>query len=310
MKKLLMKILLHLKLPFWILYGLADIAYVVIYYVVGYRKKVVKENLRNSFPEKTDKEIAKIARKFYRQFADYFVETVRTSTMSEKEVRKRMVFKNMEVADHCFEQGKSVIAFFSHCGNWEWVTSIGFWSNFRDAEGRPAQFAQIYRPLKSKWADEYVLALRSHFHTLSIAKASSFREMVHLRDSGLMSLTGFMSDQKPSHGDHGYITTFLNQPTAIISGTERIARKLDFAVVYLDISKPSRGHYVVDVRLITENPRETANGEINEAYVRMLETTIRRNPHIWLWSHKRWKNKVELPAPEESPESDKTEETK
>ncbi len=296
MKKPLMKLLLNLRLPFWILYGLADLTFVVVYYIVRYRRSVVDENLRKSFPEKSHKEQRTIARQFYRHFADYLFETVRLSTMSEKEIRKRIVFKNMELADKYFEQGRSVVAFFSHCGNWEWVTSIGFWSNFRDSDGQPATFAQIYRPLKSKWADEYFLKLRSHFHTHSIPKASSFREMVRMRNSGRISLTGFLSDQKPSHGDHGHITTFLNHPTAIISGTERMARKLDFVALYLDMEKPRRGHYVVNVRLISDNPRLTEEGEITESYAKLLEQTIRRTPHIWLWTHKRWKNKVELPA--------------
>jgi len=305
MKHFLMKLLLHLKLPFWLLYGIADVAFVIVYYIVRYRRKVVNENLRNSFPEKSDKERSVIARRFYRHFADYLVETIRVSTMSEEMIRKRMQFRNVEIVDESLAKGKSVIIMLGHNGNFEWVTSIVLWSKFRDADGNRATFSQIYRPLKNKWADEYFLRLRSHFHTNSLPKASSFRDMVRIRNTGAMSVTGSISDQKPSHGDHGYITMFLHQPTAFISGTERVARKLDFTVVYLHMEKPRRGHYVATIRPITDSPRELAEGEITEAYARMLEQSIRQTPHIWLWSHKRWKFKVEMPSVQE-PSSEKS----
>lgn len=295
MKRLLMKLLLHLKLPFWFLYGVADVVFVIVYYLVGYRLKVVMENLRNSFPDKSDKELKGIARRFYRHLADYLVETSRISTMSEKTIRKRMEFKGVDIIDDLLTEGKSVIVMLGHCGNFEWVTSIVLWSRYKDSEGKGAVFSQIYRPLKSEWADEYFLKLRSHFHTHSLPKASSFRDMVRLRNQGFLTVTGSLSDQKPSHGDHGYITMFLNQPTAFISGTERVARKLNFAVVYLDMTKPRRGHYVATIRKITDSPREMAEGKLTETYAAMLEQSILRTPHIWLWSHKRWKIKVELP---------------
>ena len=228
-------------MPFWVLYGIADFIFVLVYYVVRYRRKVVAKNMRDSFPDKKEKELRQIERQFYRNFADYIVETIKLNHISDEEIKRRMVFKNIDVIDRLFDEKQSITAYFSHCGNWEWVPSITLWS--RHTTGKDVEFCQVYRPLKNKWYDEYMLRLRSRFNSLSFKKKTVLRDLLLLRRREMPSITGFMSDQKPSKGDESHIVKFLNHPSAVITGTEQVARKLDMAVVYFDMHKLSRGHY-------------------------------------------------------------------
>ena len=280
-------------MPFWVLYGIADFIFVLMYYVVRYRRKIVAKNMRESFPELSDKELKKIARKFYRNFADYIVETIKLNHISDEEIKRRMVFKNMDIIDRLFDEKRSIAAYFSHCGNWEWVPSITLWS--RHTTGKDVEFCQVYRPLKNKWYDEYMLRLRSRFNSLSFKKKTVLRDLLLLRRREMPSITGFMSDQKPSKGDESHIVKFLNHPSAVITGTEQVARKLDMAVVYFDMHKLSRGYYELEVKLITDNTSTMEPMAITDAYVKLLEETIKRNPSIWLWTHNRWKHKVKMP---------------
>ena len=280
-------------MPFWVLYGIADFIFVLVYYVVRYRRKIVAKNMRESFPELSDKELIKIARKFYRNFADYIVETIKLNHISDEEIKRRMVFKNMDIIDRLFDEKRSIAAYFSHCGNWEWVPSITLWS--RHTTGKDVEFCQVYRPLKNKWYDEYMLRLRSRFNSLSFKKKTVLRDLLLLRRREMPSITGFMSDQKPSKGDESHIVKFLNHPSAVITGTEQVARKLDMAVVYFDMHKLSRGYYELEVKLITDNTSTMEPMAITDAYVKLLEETIKRNPSIWLWTHNRWKHKVKMP---------------
>lgn len=280
-------------MPFWVLYGIADFIFVLVYYVVRYRRKVVSKNLRESFPDYPLKELKKIERDFYRNFADYIVETIKVNHISDEQIKRRMVFKNMEVIDSLFAQKRSIAAFFSHCGNWEWVTSITLWTRFKT--GEDVEFCQVYRPLSNKWYDTYMLRLRSRFNSLSFKKKTVLRDLLMLRRRDIPSITGFMSDQKPSKGDLTHVVRFLNHPSAVITGTEQVARKLDMAAVYLDMKKVKRGYYEVEIKLISEDVKSTPEMSVTDAYVRLLENTIKRNPSIWLWTHNRWKNKVEMP---------------
>ena len=237
--------------------------------------------------------MSKIARKFYRNFADYIVETIKLNHISDEEIKRRMVFKNMDIIDRLFDEKRSIVAYFSHCGNWEWVPSITLWS--RHTTGKDVEFCQVYRPLKNKWYDEYMLRLRSRFNSLSFKKKTVLRDLLLLRRREMPSITGFMSDQKPSKGDESHIVKFLNHPSAVITGTEQVARKLDMAVVYFDMHKLSRGYYELEVKLITDNTSTMEPMAITDAYVKLLEETIKRNPSIWLWTHNRWKHKVKMP---------------
>lgn len=275
------------RLPFGVLYVISDIIAFFLRHIIRYRRKVIMKNLRLSFPDKDEKELKGILSEFYSNFADYIVETLKLAHVSDEEMRGRMVFSNMETVDRLFSENRSIVAYFSHTINWEWVPSITLSSVYGDDPD--TVFAQVYRPLKSKAMDEMMLRLRSRFGSVSFTKKNVLRDILTLRREGKRSITGFMSDQKPSHGDTVHVVEFMHQPTAVITGTAKLASRLGMAVVYFDLRKVSRGHYHVDVRLVTDDASAMTVAELTDTYVRMLEETIRRQPAIWLWSHNRWK---------------------
>ncbi len=277
-------------LPLGVLYVLSDIAAVVLHRVVRYRLGVVRHNLATSFPEKSKRELRRIESRFYHNFTDNFIETLKLLHISDKEMSGRMDFAGTEIIDDLMARGRSIVVYFGHFFNWEWAPSISLHTRLKQSDG--IIFAQIYRPLRSATFDALMLAIRSRFGSESIDKKTALRRLLMLRKSDTISITGFMSDQHPSHGDPGYITTLMGHPTAVITGTETLARKLDMSVIYWDMEKVSRGHYRITTRLITEKPNDLPEGEITSMYSKMLETTIKRDPSIWLWSHKRWKHKV------------------
>lgn len=281
------------RLPFWVLYRLSDVTFVLLYFVVRYRRKAVTRNLAESFPNISPKERNRIRRKFYLNFSDYIFETIKLLHISDEQIRQRMTFSGMKMTDNYLRQNRPVVAYFSHCGNWEWAPSITLWSELK--AGKDTEFCQIYRPLRNTTMDRLMLHIRSRFGSVSLQKRLAFLDLLRFRKNGMPTITGFMSDQKPSHGDAGHIVHFLNHPTAIITGTEIVARRLNAAVVYWDMSKTARGHYHIDMKLITDAPNELPENAITARYANLLQQTITRQPDIWLWSHKRWKNPVSFP---------------
>lgn len=276
---------LHALLPFRLLYVLSDILYFWVYIVASYRLKVVRDNLIHSFPEKSKKELRKIERDFYHHFCDYFVETIKLLHISDKEMRKRMKFENVEQVKELMKDGNSALMFLGHYCNWEWVPSINL--NFKDDEN--TILAQIYKPLKNKAFDDLFLKIRSRFGSLGIPRYETLRTIVKLRRDQKQTLIGFMADQLPSINNIHYWTSFLNQDSAVFTGVERIAKQTGFSVVYLDMEKERRGYYKGTVRLISDKPSEEPEYQITETYIRAMEKTILRNPAYWLWTHKRWK---------------------
>ena len=280
--------------PFGVLYGIADVLFVLMYHVARYRRHVVADNIGRCFPEKSEKERRVIVRQFYRNFADSFVETIKLHHVSDKQILQRMEYENIEIVDELLEQGRSIVCYFAHCFNWEWAPSITLWAKHKP--GGDTVYSQVYRPLNNKPVDGLYLQLRSRFGSESFAKSHVLRDLIRVNREGKMNVCGFMSDQKPSHGDPTHVMRFLGQPTAMITGTETLARKLKMSAVYMDMYKLRRGHYKVRMRMVAERPEELEPMELTERSAELLEQTIRRNPAIWLWSHKRWKYPVELPA--------------
>lgn len=281
---------LSARLPWGILYSFSTFAAILLHRVVRYRRKVIRGNLSRCFPEKSERERRRIERDFYHRFADYVVETLKLLHITDKEMARRMKFENLDIIERNLADGRSVAVYFSHSFNWEWAPAISLQSKIKPSD--TVKFAQIYRPLKSKRFDALMLRLRSRFHSESIKKDHTARVLLDWRRKGIVSITGFMSDQHPGWGDGGYELTLLRQPTMMISGTEALARKLGMAVVYWDIRRESRGHYVIDVKEITPDASLTQEGEITRSYVRLLEQNIRRDPSLWLWSHNRWKHSL------------------
>lgn len=276
------------RLPLGALYVFSDLAAPVVHHVARYRLRVVRDNLAKCFPDMAEKDRRAIEKDFYRNFTDYVVETVKLLHITDKEMERRMTFEGLEHIDRALDSGRDVLIYFSHCFNWEWAPSVTLRLPSRAAP-RPVVCAQVYRPLRDKDFDSLMLRIRSRFGSESFAKSQVLRDLIRLRREGTASVTGFMSDQKPSHGDPTHPAVFLGRETAFISGTETLARKLDMAVIYWDMEKLSRGHYRITCRPVSASAASEEPGEITERYVRMLETTILRRPGLWLWTHKRWK---------------------
>lgn len=281
-------LIMHLLafLPLRVLYLVSYLLYIIIYRVVGYRRKVVRDNLTQCFPDKSVDELRKIERKFYRFFSDYIVETLKVLHISDTEMKQRMEFVDAEVVDRFTTQGRSVMLLLGHYGNWEWIPSLTMWCACPDN----IQLGQVYRTLRNEWFDRFFLRLRSRFGTRGISKEVVLRTFLQYRRDGLVSLTGFMADQTPSINNIHHWTKFLGRPTAALSGFEAIAKRLDMAVVYVDVELVKRGHYRATFRLLEDNPTACPDYDITDRYMQAMEQTIRRAPHAWLWSHKRWKH--------------------
>ncbi|HJF43651.1 lysophospholipid acyltransferase family protein [Coprobacter fastidiosus] len=277
---------LHALLPLKILYILSDILFFPMFYIVRYRRKLVYQNMKDSFPEKSKKEIRRMEKAFYHHFCDYIVETIKLLHISDKETRKRVKFHNTEALQEIVDNGGSCLMLLGHYGNWEFVPSVTLWMR-----NGSVIFAQIYRPLKNKWFDRFFLKLRGRYHSECIAKQDTLRSILRYKSSGRPSITGFMADQTPSPANIHHWVNFLNHDTPVFTGVEKIAHKVGFSVFYFDVEKIKRGYYSVTIREISKNPKETEEFEITNKYMEMMETTILRAPEYWLWTHNRWKHK-------------------
>jgi KDO2-lipid IV(A) lauroyltransferase len=268
--------------PFWLIYFWADLLYFISYYVIEYRKKTVIQNLKNSFPEKTNQEIKTITQKFYRHFADLVVETIKAFQMSEASFRKRFHFNNPEVLNELYEQEKSVALLSGHYGNWEWTIALPKFIQH--------QVNVIYRPIQDETFDHYMKNLRSQFGMFMMPARISGRTMLELEKAGQLSATYYLTDQTALK-DTDYWMMFLNQETAVFPGAEKVASKFRQAVVFMDIQKVRRGYYEVQFTKLFDDASLTKEYEVTKAHTRFLEEIIRKRPELWLWSHKRWKHK-------------------
>ena len=220
-------------LPFWLMYRLSDFFFVVLYYGLSYRKKVVLTNLRNSFPEKSEQEIQAIARRFYRYFCDLILETLKSLTISPQQVKKRLTFEGLEVLAQYYEKKQSVILILGHLGNWELAGA-------RFAVEPIHQLFVIYRPLKNKYFDRLVYHMRTRLGNKLYPMKGTFKGMVGNRKE--VTATAFIADQTPSP-DNAFWLNFLHQDTPVFLGTERIAQKFNYPIIYTSVKRPKRGHY-------------------------------------------------------------------
>ena len=293
-----MKILIALlkglsHLPLRLLYVLSDVLFVLVYYVVRYRRGVVRRNIDASFPERTAEERRGIERDFYRFFCDYIVETIKLLTISEEEIKRRMIIEGMPRLEESLEKCPFAFIYLGHYCNWEWVSSIPLWGE----HGRVPS-AQLYRPLKNKAFDRLFLDLRQRFGSKSISKYEALRQILKMKAEGVRSIVGFVSDQSPQPNSIHEWAEFLHQDTPVFTGTERIAKKVGAAIYIADVQRVRRGYYHMHLHLVTEEPAKYPDYELTQLYMTKLEQMIRRQPHLWLWSHKRWKHTRESVARE------------
>lgn len=274
---------LHSLLPMRVHYVISDLLFVLLYHVVGYRRRTVWTNIVTSFPELSSEERKDIQRGFYRFLCDYMVESVKLLTISEEELKRRLVFKGTERINEVVESGQSCAVYLGHYCNWEWITSLPLWVTPK------AQCGQIYHPLENKDFDKLFLRLRQRFGAKCIAMNDTLREMVRYKHEGQPVVIGYISDQVPFWTNIHHWCNFLHHDTPVLTGTERIARRLNHAVFYMDVRRVKRGYYEAEFKLITHDAASMPEYSITDRYFHLLETSIRRAPEYWLWSHNRWK---------------------
>ena len=287
-----MKILYYIVLAVWYVFSLlplrvhyviSDLLFWLLYAVIGYRRKVVYSNISASFPEKSEEELRKIERGFYHFFCDYMVESVKLMTITPENLKKRMVFKGTEIVDEIVESGQSCALYLGHLCNWEWVSSLPLWLSPK------VHCGQIYHPLENKDFDRLFLRSRQRMGAECIAMADTLRKILEYRKAGQPIIVGYISDQVPFWTSIHHWVNFLNHDTPVLTGTERIVRKVNHAVLFLDIHRVRRGYYEAEIKLITREPQKMGEYEITDTYFKMLEQSIRKAPEFWLWSHNRWK---------------------
>jgi Kdo2-lipid IVA lauroyltransferase/acyltransferase len=267
-------------LPFFVLHRLSDILYLLVR-LVGYRKKVIDANLYYAFPEKGNKERARIRNAYYRHFCDLFFETMKLQSISVGAMKRRMAFDNLELIENYALQKRDVIVVMAHYCNWEWVPSVNLHIT-------PVATA-VYHPLKNKYMDGFMYRIRTRFGTLNFPKKATLREVVKLKRKQQRYILGLISDQSPARIHIQHRTVFLNQNTAVHLGAEKIAKTTGDPVVYLKVEKVKRSCYKGTFVPLFDNPKDTGDFEITEAHIGMLESQIMAKPEFWLWSHKRWK---------------------
>jgi Kdo2-lipid IVA lauroyltransferase/acyltransferase len=280
-------IFLIASLPFGLLYLVSDGLYFLLK-LSGYRRKVVLRNLRNSFPKKSEQEIQKICNQYYSYLCDLTLETLKTLRMNEAQTQARVKFVKPPIMDEFELEKQSFIIVMGHYGNWEWAgPSFTLNTNF--------QLVVIYRPLANPYFERMLTGMRTRFGTQITPVKNTLRDMVSNR--GKLTATAFVADQTATRKD-AYWMKFLNQDTAVFTGPEKLAKKFNYPVVYMNVQRPRRGYYTVTPELLFRKPTETAVGEITEVFTRRIEKDIVADPTIWLWSHKRWKHTRPVSATE------------
>jgi Kdo2-lipid IVA lauroyltransferase/acyltransferase len=270
------------RLPFPLLYAFSGLVRILLQYIIRYRRNVILNNLHQSFPEKSPAEIRKIVSTYYQHLADIILEVIKLERISPDELKKRFTFNGFEHLTQAIENGRSVILAFGHCGNWEWMAAaLGVVS--------PVRGFGVVKPLADERFDKYLESLRHRFnHDGTIPFQHTYRALIRNRKE-MISINGIAADQTPTRAEINYWSYFLHRDTPFYTGVEKLAKSLDFSVVFIDIYRTGRGNYIGDINLITHDPGNTPDMQITDTYIGMLETAIRQRPYNWLWSHRRWK---------------------
>jgi Kdo2-lipid IVA lauroyltransferase/acyltransferase len=271
------------RLPFGMLYMLSDFLFFVTFYVVKYRRKIVWKNLTRSFPEKSESDLRKIEKEFYKNLADYAVEMLKLLTISKEELGKRMVFTNPELVSNYISKGQSLLHLASHHFNWEWLLTTG---SFVLA----GEMDFVYQPVHNEFFNKFSLQSRTRFGAHAITRDSVAREII--KRKSIVRNVALVGDQYPGYGhDKKFQITFLNQDTVFFLGTMQLAILTQYPVIYQALRKVKRGHYEVTMIELATPPYPKDSREAIVNYARQIELLIRERPAEWLWSHNRWKTR-------------------
>ncbi len=282
----LMKILS--SIPFGILYILSDGIYYLLYYVVRYRRRIVRKNLVESFPEKSEQEIVVIEKKFYHFFTDNILESLKMTTISPKEISRRMKFKNLEAVNSVMKNGKFIALYMGHYGNWEWVSSLPLHME------NGAIGVQIYHELRNKNMNKLVLRNRGRMGAINVEMRQTVRYIKEMVSSNKIGAVGFIADQSPKKREVRHFLPFLHHNIPVLTGTEKIIKHFGFEAWFLDVKRVKRGYYEAEFVKMHDNPQSLPDFELTALYYKMLEEMIKSRPELYLWSHNRFKHAIEL----------------
>lgn len=271
------------KLPKRGIYALSDFLYFIGFYLIRYRRKVVFENLKNAFPDKSEKEVKSISRRFFHHLSDVMVENIASLYMKPDKIKKFVTFKNIEVLTYLYQKNKNITALIGHYGNWEFLTTIPPYTSYT--------ILSVYKPLRNKFFDRRTYQMRERQQAVPVPMKKVYKVIVEYEQKKQPYVLGMVADQSPPKREINYWTTFLNQDTAFFTGSEKIAKRFNHAVIFTAVHKVERGHYEVELIKLFENAKDVEENEITEKYARTLEQIIREKPEYWLWSHRRWKHK-------------------
>lgn len=274
-------------LPTRVLYMFSTVLFIFIFYIVGYRRKVVRNNLELCFPEKSDKEIRAISKKFFQHFCDMIFESIRSLSISEAEMKKRYVFTNLELIHELEQKNKSIVIMCAHYASWEWVFILQVYVNYKGYA--------IYKKLANKYFDKMVKKIRAQYNSYLITNKETVEVLTRQKEKGELTLNGFISDQSPKYQKAHHWRSFMGVAVPVHTGAEMLAKKLDMSVLFMKTKKIKRGYYEASFSPIAIQPNDFKDYEITDIFFNLVEEQIKENPEYYLWTHKRWKHKDKVP---------------
>lgn len=275
-------------LPFRLLYTLSDIIFVLLYYIIGYRKSTVAANLKLVFPEKSETERKQIKKKFYRHLCDMIFESIKSMTISEQEMKKRYKFTNVEVLQNIENQNRSTVLMCGHYGSWEWIFIL---QTYVKSKGYA-----VYKRLSNPYFDRLVKRIRAKYNSYLITTKETIVTLKAAKERGELTINGFVSDQTPKPNRALHWNNFMGIKVPVHTGAEMLAKTLDMSVVFFGVKKIKRGYYETTFTVLADNPKEFKDYEITDAFLKLVEQQIYDAPEYYLWTHKRWKHRDKVPA--------------
>jgi len=274
-------------LPFRLLYFLSDGFYILLYYIIGYRKKVVTNNLKLAFPEKTNQEISLIRKRFYHHLCDMMFEAIKSITISEAEMQKRYVFTNVEEIHKLEKENRSIVLFMGHYASWEWIFILQTHVNHKGYA--------VYKRLSNKYFDALVKRIRAKYNSHLITTKETFSILIKAKENNELTFNGFVFDQSPKLNKAVYWQEFMGIEVPVHVGAEILAKRLDMVTLFLKVKKVKRGHYEATFLDINRNAKDYADFEITDLALKRVEEQINEAPEYYFWTHKRWKHRGQKP---------------
>ncbi len=271
------------SLPMRVLYWVSDLLFILIYYIIGYRKEVVKNNLKMAFPDKSGKEIDQLTKKFFKHFMDIMIESVKTFSISEKEMLKRYTYKNPELVNSLAKEGRSIVLVGAHLANWEWSVSMPLVLDIN--------VFGTYSKLANPHFDKRIKQNRTQFGVIAVKTSETIKNIHQNYSNKKQALYILLSDQSPMLHKAQYWRNFFNTNVPVHTGAQTIAKKYDFAVVNYSTKKVKRGYYETEFSLVTDSPKEFEGYKLTDKYFEITEEAIKKQPECYLWTHKRFKHK-------------------